>query len=228
LREAIAQMEEFSYTVSHDLRAPLRGMQGYSQVLLDDFGPSLPPEAEGYLKRIAINAARLDRMILDVLTFTRLARAEFRLEPVPLDRLVRQIVEQYPGMQSPQADMRIDPLADVLGHEASLTQAISNLLNNAMKFVPLGVTPRIRVWTERRDQNIRLWVEDNGIGVNPQSQHRLFNMFERVHPHLKCEGTGVGLAIVRKAVERMGGTAGMESDGVNGSRFWIEVKAADA
>jgi signal transduction histidine kinase len=179
-----------------------------------------------YLKRIATNANRLDKMILDVLTFSRLARVEFRLETVVVDKLVRQIVEQYPGMQSPQAHVTIDALPDVIGHEPSLTQALSNLLNNAVKFVPANVTPRIRVWGERNNGHVRLWISDNGIGVDPQYQRRLFNMFERVHPNLKYDGTGVGLAIVRKAVERMGGRVGVESDGVNGSNFWIEVRSA--
>ena len=226
LREAIAQMEEFSYTVSHDLRAPLRGMKIYTETLIEDFAKSLPAEAMEYLKRIATNANRLDKMIIDILTFSRLARAEFHLEPVVVDKLVRQIVEQYPGMQSPQAHVTVDALPDVIGHEPSLTQAFSNLLNNAIKFVPENVTPRIRVWGERNKGHVRLWISDNGIGIDPKYQRRLFNMFERVHPNLKYDGTGVGLAIVRKAVERMGGRVGVESDGVNGSNFWIEVRSA--
>lgn len=227
LHEAVAQMEEFSYTVSHDLRAPLRGMQVYSKALLEDFKDTLAPEAGHYLNRIAENANRLDKMILDVLTFSRIARAELRLERVTLDRLVRQIVEQYPGMQTPHAQIEIEPLADVMGHEPSLTQAIANLLNNAVKFVAPSTIPKVRVRSERHNGHVRLWVEDNGIGIDPRHQHRLFKMFERAHPNLKYEGTGVGLAIVRKAVERMGGRVGMESDGVKGSRFWIEIRATD-
>ncbi|HYG22509.1 MAG TPA: PAS domain S-box protein [Verrucomicrobiae bacterium] len=228
LREAIAQMEEFSYTVSHDLRAPLRGMKVYSETLLEDYSVSLPDEAHGFLKRIAANADRLDKMILDVLTFSRIARVEFRLERVALDKLVHQIVEQYPGMQSPAALIEIEPLPDVLGHEPSLTQALSNLLTNAVKFVAPEVRPHVRVWSERQDDFVRLWVSDNGIGIDPRYQRRLFGMFERIHPSLNYEGTGVGLAIVRKAAERMGGRVGMESDGKQGSRFWIDVKAVDA
>jgi signal transduction histidine kinase len=199
----------------------------YTEVLLEDFGASLPPEANDYLKRIAINANRLDKMILDVLTFSRLARAEIRLERVATDRLARQIVEQYPGMQPPQAKIEIEPLPDVFGHEPSLTQALSNLLNNAVKFVPPHVTPHVRVWSEPGHGRVRLWVADNGIGIDPKYQRRLFNMFERIHPDLKYDGTGVGLAIVRKAVERMGGKVGVESDGKQGSRFWLEVRAVD-
>jgi PAS domain S-box-containing protein len=223
LADAVAQMEEFSYTVSHDIRAPLRGMQVYSQALLEDYGSTLDHEARHCLERIAENATRLDRMVLDVLTFSRVSRTEIQLEPVSLDRLVRTLVQHYPDMQSPRAVLTIEPLEDVIGHEPSLTQAISNLLTNAVKFVAPGVVPRVRVWTERRGTHVRLCIRDNGIGIKPAHQRRLFRMFERIHATLPYDGTGVGLAIVRKALHRMGGDAGMESDGVNGSQFWIEL-----
>jgi PAS domain S-box-containing protein len=228
LREAVAQMEEFSYTVSHDLRAPLRGMQVYSQALLEDYAEKLDPEGQHCLERIAENAARLDRMVLDVLTFSRVSRSELRIERVSLDKLVRDLVTHYPGMQPPRARIEIEPLADVCGHEPSITQAVSNLVSNAVKFVASGVTPHVRIWTETRDDGVRLWVSDNGIGIAPAHQHRLFRMFERVHPSPRYDGTGVGLAIVRKAVTRMGGEVGVESDGVNGSRFWIRLPKAEA
>ena len=228
LRDAIAQMEEFSYTVSHDLRAPLRGMQAYSEVLLEECSEILAakPEAIEYLKRIGENAVRLDKMVRDVLTFSRIARSELCLERVSVDKLVRELVEHYPAMQPPKAEIHIDPLAEVLGHETSLTQALSNLLTNAVKFVPPGTIPRIRIWTEMRNSDVRIWIEDNGIGIDPRLHHRLFRMFDRVHPDLPYEGTGVGLAVVRKAAERMNGHAGVESDGTNGSRFWIQLPGA--
>ncbi|MEW6157330.1 MAG: PAS domain S-box protein [Verrucomicrobiota bacterium] len=228
LRDLVQQMEEFSYTISHDLRAPLRAMQAYSQALLEDFGEKLGGEAAHYLDRLVQNSTRLDKMILDVLTFSRIARTELKLERVSLDKLVRELVQHYPAIQTACALIEIEPLEDVYGHEPSLTQAVSNLVSNAVKFVPPGLRPRIRIWTERRDQDVRLWVEDNGIGIDPRYQHRLFNMFERLHPKLNYEGTGVGLAIVRKAVERMNGRVGLESDGILGSRFWIQIRAADA
>jgi signal transduction histidine kinase len=228
LSDAIAQMEEFSYTVSHDLRAPLRGMQAYSEELLEDCGEILAakPDAIEYLKRIAENAARLDKMVCDVLMFSRIARGEFRIEPVSVDKVVQELVDQSPAMRRPYAEIQIEPLADVLGHETSLTQAISNLLTNAIKFVAPGTIPKIRIWSEKRDQEVRIWIEDNGIGIDPKFHHRLFRMFERIHPDLSYEGTGVGLALVRKAAGRMNGKAGVESDGSNGSRFWIQLRGA--
>jgi PAS domain S-box-containing protein len=226
LQEALSQLEEFSHTVSHDLRAPLRGMQIYSTALLEDFGLNLPPEATHYLKKISHNAALLDKMILDVLTFSRVSRGELQWEMVSLDKLVAGIIEHSPAMQPPNAEIQVEPLLPVHGHAPSLSQAVSNLLTNAVKFVPPGMQPIVRVWTEARGEDVRLWVQDNGIGIDPQYHHRLFNMFERIHPKLAYEGTGVGLAIAAKAVQRMNGQIGVESDGAHGSRFWIQVRGA--
>jgi PAS domain S-box-containing protein len=225
LKEATDQMEEFSYTVSHDLRTPLRAMAIYSTALMEDYSSNLPPEALHHLKRIADNALLLDKMILDVLTYSRVARTALRLEPVSLNSLIAGLTKPFLEFPSPP-ELRIEPLLNVIGHKASLTQAISNMLNNAIKFVPPGVVPNVHVWTEKRGSEVRLSVEDNGIGVPPKFQHRLFSMFERVHPQLQYEGNGVGLAIVRKAITRMHGTVGMESDGVQGSKFWVQLPGA--
>ena len=102
---------------------------------------------------------------------------------------------------------------------------MTNLLTNAIKFVPVGTIPQVRVRTESRNGRVRLWIEDNGIGIKPQYQHRIFGTFERLHPETHYEGTGIGLSIVRKAVDRMGGTVGVESDGITGSQFWLELPA---
>ncbi len=228
LREAIAQMEEFSYSVSHDLRAPVRAMQCYAEVLMEDYGTQLDEAAKKYLERIIGGGARMDRLIQDILTYSRLSRREIELQPLSLDKLTRELVRQYQELTaSARADISVEGhLHDVIGHEASLSQAISNLLNNAVKFVAPGIRPKVLIRTDRRNGNVRLWIEDNGIGIKPEYQHRLFSVFERVHPEKNYEGTGIGLAIVRKAAERMGGKAGLESDGLTGSRFWIQLPAA--
>lgn len=229
LREVVAQMEEFSYSVSHDLRAPVRAMKGYAMAVLEDYRDKLDPRGRDLLERVVRSGGRMEALIHDVLTYSRLARAEIKLEPVYPAKLITDIIQQYPAMQQPNADIKLrEPLLPVLAHEPSLTQAISNLLSNAVKFVAPGVKPVIKVWTEPRDDKVRLWIKDNGIGIKPSYQHRLFGMFERVHQEMHFEGTGIGLAIVRKALEKMGGYAGIESDGVNGSSFWIELPAAES
>lgn len=132
-------------------------------------------------------------------------------------------------MQVPNALVEVaENISDVRGHEPSVMQAVSNLLANAVKFVRPGVKPHIRVWTEDvNDGNrARLFIQDNGIGVEPEYQSKLFNIFERVYSHKEYEGTGIGLAIVRKAMERMDGKAGVQSDGQSGSIFWIELPKA--
>ncbi|AIE85891.1 PAS domain S-box protein [Fimbriimonas ginsengisoli] len=228
LREAVAQMEEFSYTVSHDLRAPLRAMNVHCRALMEDYRDLLErePDALHSVDRIAENCTRLDKMIQDILTYGRVARDELTIEVIPLDKLVHDTIYHYPALQPPNAEVIVEPLGEVIGHEPSLVQIISNLLNNAIKFVAPGNKPVVRVRTERHGDKIRLWIEDNGIGIDPQYHHRLFTMFERIHAKLPYEGTGIGLAIVRKAAERMGGAVGLESDGHSGSRFWVDLQAA--
>ena len=227
LREAITQMEEFSYSVSHDLRAPVRAMQGYAMAIKEDYGDRLDKPGKDFLDRIVQSGFRMDRLIRDILTYSRVTRRDVDLHPVSLDKLVRELLDQYPELSSHRADISIQgKLPDVRGHEPSLSQVISNLLNNAVKFVPPGVKPQVVIRSEVDHERVRLFVEDNGIGIKPQKQDRLFRMFERVHAGDKYEGTGIGLAIVRKAIERMGGKVGVESDGVRGSKFWIELPAA--
>lgn len=227
LRQTIEQMEEFSYSVSHDLRSPVRAMRGYAEVLLAEHSADFNADARELLDRIHRNGVRMDRLIQDLLTYTRITRRDIQLEPVALDRLVPEIVQQYAELRSNDAQIEVlAPLPTVLAHEPSLTQVISNLLTNAVKFVAPGTRPRVLVGHDVAGDRVRVWVQDNGIGIAPEHQARLFTMFERVHAHLPYDGTGVGLAIVRKAVERMNGRVGVRSDGQTGSCFWIELERA--
>ncbi|HVS52149.1 MAG TPA: PAS domain S-box protein [Opitutaceae bacterium] len=228
IQETMAELEAFSYSLSHDMRAPLRSIQSFSEIVLADYADKLDETAKSHLQRVVNAAARMDRLIQDVLAFSRVSRQEITVEPVDVEKLMREVIQERPELQPPHAEIAIEsPLLFVRGHEASLTQCLTNLLDNAVKFVPRGVAPRVRVRTEALDGRVRLWVEDNGIGIDPAAQRRLFLLFERVHAGATYRGTGIGLAIVRKAVERMGGTAGVESQPGQGSRFWIELPAAN-
>jgi PAS domain S-box-containing protein len=225
LSEAIVQMEEFSYSVSHDLRAPLRAMHAYAQALTEDYGDRLDSTAKHYLSRIQRSSERMEKLTHDVLSYSRVARDEVKLASLDLEPLIDDVISHYAELQPERADVEVcRPLLRVRAHESSLGQCLANLLTNAAKFVETGVRPQIAVRTEPRPEGrVRIWLEDNGIGIAPENQARLFHLFERVPSRHSYEGTGIGLAIVRKAVEKMGGTCGVVSDGRNGSRFWIEL-----
>src|SRR6185369_10236823 len=128
-------------------------------------------------------------------------------------------------LQERQVDLIVqEPLPAALGHKATLGQVMTNLVSNAIKFVTPGVTPQVRIWAEEKDEFVRLWVEDNGIGIAHEYRDRIFRIFERLHGVETYPGTGIGLAIVQKGVERLGGRVGVESVEGAGSRFWIELK----
>lgn len=228
LRATVSELEAFCYSLSHDMRAPLRAIQSYSQIVLDENGASLGPEGAEFLKRVTRAAERVDRLIQDVLAYTRLSRHEIVLQPVDIGKLISDIIQERPEFQSPKADVQIEEaLPPVLGHGVSLTQCVTNLLDNAVKFVAPGVKPQVRIRAESHNGSVRLWFKDNGIGIEKEARRRLFEMFQRVHNNSQeYEGTGIGLAIVRKAVERMHGEVGVESEPGKGSQFWLQLPKA--
>jgi signal transduction histidine kinase len=219
------ELEAFSYSVSHDLRAPLRAMQGFSQALLEDYAHQLDATGHDYARRIVDAADRMDHLIQDILAYSRLTTEEIRPQIVELLPLVEQVLQQMAvDVEARQAQIVVEPpLPAVVGERLILSQVLVNLLSNALKFVDKGVVPRVRVWAEGGDGKVRLWVEDNGVGIAPEHKERIFRVFERLHGRESYAGTGIGLAIVRRGLERLGGAAGVESEPGKGSRFWIEL-----
>ena len=167
----------------------------------------------------------MDDLINDVLTYSRLLRSEIVLRPVNLNDLIPFVISTYPQLQADGAEISIDgPLPTVLANEASLTQCVSNLLSNAVKFVAPGTTARVRIRADEVDGGARLWIEDNGIGIDPRDHARIWNIFTRIGRARDHEGTGIGLAIVRKAIERMNGKLGLQSALGQGSKFWVQLR----
>ncbi|BAU15426.1 two-component hybrid sensor and regulator [Leptolyngbya sp. NIES-3755] len=225
LEEANQQLEAFSYSVSHDLREPLRVIEGYAQAVLDDFDPQLDPVAQTYLHRIIIGTQRLETLIQNLLTYSQLSRGEMPLQPLSLATVIQEVLtELQPAIAAQQATITVaELLPAVQANYLTLVQVITNVLSNAIKFVPPNVRPQVTVRAEERLDRVRLWVEDNGIGVPSESRERIFQVFDRLHGSDIYPGTGIGLAIVRKGVERMGGRVGLESGQDQGTRFWIEL-----
>lgn len=228
LETANQELESFSYSVSHDLRNPLRAIAGYSQILLNDFSAKLNPECQDFLRRINKAALRMDALTRDILAYTQVSKIEVQTEPVDLEPLFDDLIRESQALRPSGALITVKkPLHRVLGHVACLTQCLSNLLDNASKFVLEKKVPEITIRTERLDDRVRIWVEDNGVGIDPSLHERIFKMFERGETGWKYEGTGIGLTIVKKAAERMNGSVGLESQVGLGSRFWIELPAIE-
>ena len=227
LESANRELEAFAYTASHDLRAPLRAVRGMAQALTEDF-PHLDATARAYVDRMAAASERMDQLICDLLEYSRVARVDPELKPVDLKAAITeaQAAIDAEARQRQAAIITEGPLPTVLANPVLLTQVLANLLGNAVKFVAAGVRPQVRVFARDTGRRVRLCVQDNGIGIAPEYQRKIFGIFERLHSGADYPGTGVGLAIVEKAVSRMQGELGLESTPGQGSCFWVELPKA--
>jgi PAS domain S-box-containing protein len=226
LQKTVGELEAFSYSLTHDLRAPLRAIQSFLQIFMEDHCAGLDAGAARTMQKAIDAAQRMDGMILDLLAFTRLGHEVLALEPVDVEKLLEILRQDRPEFGPPGAEVTVQsPMPRVMGNRASLVQCLSNLLDNAVKFVAPGVKPKVRVYAQDEGATVRLVVEDNGVGVDTEDQDEVFRIFHRLHGS-EYPGTGIGLAIVRKAAERMGGGAGFESEPGQGSRFWLQLRKA--
>jgi len=218
------ELEAFSYSVSHDLRAPLRAIGGFSDALKEDYAEKLDQTGIGYVNEIIAAAGRMNQLVQDLLDYSRLGRAALGLQTVNVSQAVAKSLQQL-GEDPASIAIEIDTRYAVLAHEATLVQVISNLISNAIKFHEKNAEPQVRIWgaVQPGGNTMRLSVRDNGIGIAAQHHERIFQVFERLHDRESFPGTGIGLAIVKRAIHRMDGAYGLESAVGQGSTFWIEL-----
>ena len=206
LESSNQELESFSYSVSHDLRAPLRVIDGFSLALLEDYGPSLPTEGQNLLARVRQQAQRMAQLIEDLLEFSRLGRKPLDVTSVDLAALVQAVVQE---LQQANADrtvaVTVAPLPPAMGDRALLRQVLTNLIGNAFKFTRQRPDARIEIGSRDDSGECVYYVKDNGAGFDMQYASKLFGVFQRLHPAADFEGTGVGLALVQRIILRHGG-----------------------
>jgi light-regulated signal transduction histidine kinase (bacteriophytochrome) len=219
------ELEAFSYSVSHDLRAPLRGIDGFSQALLEDHAANLDDKGRDYLKRVRAGAQRMGVLIDDMLQLFRVSRAEMRLETVDLTRLARDVVADM-ERQEPErdAEVQIEEGLKATGDANLVRIVLDNLLRNAWKFASKIDHARIEVGTVDRDGLRVFFVRDNGAGFDMQRASKLFGVFQRLHLDTEFPGTGIGLATVRRIVERHGGRVWARGAVGMGATFWFTLE----
>lgn len=223
LEAANRELESFTYSVSHDLRAPLRAMDGFSRLLLQDYASALPEAAQSHLNRIRGGAQRMAALIDDLLAFARFGRQALTKQRIALKALVGQVWAEMQTGTSPLAAITIQDLPDCYADPALLRQVFTNLLDNARKFTQQTAAPRIEVGYERRAPDVIYFVRDNGAGFDMRYADKLFGVFQRLHPLEDYAGTGVGLAIVQRIIQRHGGRVWAEGEVGRGATFYFTL-----
>jgi PAS domain S-box-containing protein len=226
LRTALQQMESFSYSISHDLRAPLRAIDGFVQILQDECAESLDPGCRQHLERISRNARHMGALIDDLLLFSRLGRQPINRQPLDLDTLVSGVLEDYATeIRQRGIEVRVSPLPACEADAPLIRQVFANLVENAVKFTAKTDTPRIEIGSSEEKGAIVYFVRDNGAGFDMAFSSKLFGVFQRLHSQQEFDGTGVGLAIVRNIIQRHGGQVRAEATVGAGATFSFTIPA---
>ncbi len=230
LSAANKELEAFSYSVSHDLRAPLRTMTGFAQALLEDYGEKLEPEAARYLGIISNGATQMGRLIDDLLSFSRLSRQNLSVSTVSISELVQEVRDELTADQAGRTiDWNIADLPTCRGDRTTIKLVLANLLGNALKYTRPREVATIQIGWEADDQqptHCRIFVRDNGVGFDMRYADKLFTVFQRLHRPEDFEGTGVGLAIVQRIVHRHGGRVWADARPNEGATFWLTLELA--
>jgi PAS domain S-box-containing protein len=225
LKVANAQLEAFAYSVSHDLKAPLRGIDGYSRLLLENYAPKLEEEGRSFVHTIRKATAQMALLIDDLLAYSRLERRTMTASPIQLNAFVEALLANYSAeVQSRGVTLNVSvPETTVQADRDGMAMALRNLIENALKFTRNIQAPAIEIGGREEEHSCVLWVRDNGIGFDMQYHDRIFEIFQRLQRAEEYPGTGIGLAMVRKSMERMGGRVWAESKPGEGAAFYLEV-----
>jgi signal transduction histidine kinase len=225
LAAANLELEAFSYSVSHDLRAPLRTMDGFSQALTEDYGQQLPEEGRHYLRTIRHGAERMATLIDDLLEFARLSRQSLHNQAIDTQRLVREVIADLaPQREGRQIEIRTNDLPPCRGDRALLKQVWVNLVSNAFKYTRKSERAVVEIGCVRENNENVYFIRDNGTGFDMKYAHKLFGVFQRLHRAEDYEGTGVGLAIVQRVIHRHGGRIWAEAALEKGAAFYFTLK----
>jgi len=225
LEEANLELESFSYSVSHDLRAPLRHVLGFVDLLLKDAGPTLSERSLEHLATVSHSAKRMGALIDDLLAFSRVGRSEIRKMEVDLNQTVREVLADFKAeIQARKIVLEIQPLPSVWADSALLRLAVVNLISNAVKFTGARAEPKIEIGCapETHGQTV-VFIRDNGAGFDPMYANKLFGVFQRLHSQAEFEGTGIGLANVQRIIHRHGGRIWAEGVVDRGATFYFSL-----
>ncbi|MFZ4774090.1 MAG: sensor histidine kinase [Terrimicrobiaceae bacterium] len=225
LESANKELESFSYSVSHDLRSPLRAMDGFSQAVLEDFGAQLPDEGRRYLQTIREGAQRMGLLIDDLLRFSRLSRLPLNRMEVPIDNLVRSVLDDLISQEKDRKiDLRIGSLPPTSGDPSLLKQVWINLVSNALKYTRRREVAALEIGSKPSSEGTVYFIRDNGTGFDMRYAGKLFGVFQRLHRAEEYEGTGVGLALVQRIIHRHGGRIWAEAEVDRGATFFFTLQ----
>ena len=224
LEAANNELEAFAYSVSHDLRAPLRTIDGFSQILLEEMGDKLGEQGQHYLERVRLSSQRMAVLIDDLLNLSRITRSEMKKNKINLSKIVEMVAKELQESQpARQVEWIITPKVTVYGDGRLLEVMIRNLLNNAFKFTAHHPTGRIEFGVTKQNNKTVYFVRDDGAGFDMAYAHKLFTVFQRLHSSETFEGTGVGLAIVQRIIHRHGGQVWAEGAVEQGATFYFTL-----
>lgn len=229
LEAANQELESFSYSVSHDLRAPLRAIDGYTRIIEEDYGSQFDAEGKRICGVIRVNTRQMNQLIDDLLAFSKLSRTEIQSSLIDITKLVNSVFNE---LTSPENRQRIifdiDVLPSITGDTAMIKQVWINLISNALKFSSKNNQAEIKIGFEQTDNEIIYFIKDNGVGFDMQYSDKLFGVFQRLHSTKEFEGTGVGLAIVQRIIKRHGGRVWAKGEINIGATFYFSIPIKEA